>query len=74
VLVPVRKPARGDLDTNPKTRNALLRSLRYQGGRGFALMTQRWRAMQYVSVSPTTIGDIAKAVLVLVQFEHKMII
>jgi len=24
-------------------------------------------------VSPTTIGDIAKSVLVLVQFEHKMI-
>ena len=29
--------------------------------------------MQYVTVSPATIGDIAKAVLVLVQFEHKMI-
>ena len=74
VLVPVRKPARGDLDIDTKTRNALLRSLRYQGERGFALMKQRWRALQYVSVSPTTIGDIAKAVLVLVQFEHKMII
>jgi len=24
-------------------------------------------------ISPTTIGDIAKSVLVLVQFEHKMI-
>ncbi len=72
-LVPVKKPARGELDPDTKTRNALLRSLRYQGERGFALMKQRWRAMQYVSVSPTTIGDIAKAVLVLVQFEHKMI-
>ena len=74
VLVPVKNPARGDLDIDTKTRNALLRSLRYQGERGFALMKQRWRAIQYVSVSPTTIGDIAKAVLVLVQFEHKMII
>lgn len=74
VLVPVRNPARGDLGIDTKTRNALLRSLRYQGERGFALMKQRWRAIQYVSVSPTTIGDIAKAVLVLVQFEHKMII
>ena len=73
VLVPVRNPARGDLDIDTKTRDALLRSLRYQGERGFALMKQRWRAIQYVSVSPTTIGDIAKAVLVLVQFEHKMI-
>ena len=73
VLVPVKKPARGDLDINTKTRNALLRSLHCQGERGFALMSQRWRALQHVMVSPTTIGDIAKAVLVLVQFEHKMI-
>ena len=73
VHVPVRKPARGELDADTKTRNALLRSLRYQGERGFALMSQRWRALQHVMVSPTTIGEIAKSVLVLVQFEHKMI-
>ena len=73
VLVPVKKPRRGELDPDTKTRNALLRSLRYQGERGFALMTQRWRALQHVMISPTTIGDIAKSVLVLVQFEHKMI-
>ena len=73
VLVPVKKPRRGELDVNTKTRNALLRSLRYQGERGFALMSQRWRVLQRVMVSPTTIGDIAKSVLVLVQFEHKMI-
>ena len=73
VLVPVKKPRSGELDIDTKTRNALLCSLRYQGERGFALMKQRWHALQHVSVSPTTIGDIAKAVLVLVQFEHKMI-
>ena len=73
VHVPVKKPARSELDTDTKTRNALLRSLRYQGERGFALMSQRWRALQHVMVSPTTIGDIARSVLVLVQFEHKMI-
>jgi hypothetical protein len=73
VLVPVKKPRRGELDINTRTRNALLRSLRYQGERGFALMSQRWRALQHVMVSPGTIGDIAKAALVLVQFEHKMI-
>jgi hypothetical protein len=73
VLVPVKRPARGELDTNTKTRNALLRSLRYQGERGFALMSQRWRALQHVMLSPATIGDIAKSVLVLTQFEHKMI-
>ena len=73
VLVPVRKPRNGELDIDTTTRNALLRSLRYQGERGFALMSQRWRALQHVMISPTTIGDIAKSVLVLVQFEHKMI-
>ena len=73
VHVPVKKPTRGELDIDTKTRNALLRSLRYQGERGFALMSQRWRALQHVMVSPTTIGDVAKSVLVLVQFEHKMI-
>ncbi len=73
VHVPVKKPARGELDPDTKTRNALLRSLRCQGERGFAIMSQRWAAMRHVSVSPTTIGDIAKSVLVLVQFEHKMI-
>ena len=73
VQVPVKKPARGELDINTKTRNALLRSLRYQGERGFALMSQRWRVLQHVMLSPTTIGDIAKSVLVLVQYEHKMI-
>ena len=71
VLVPVKRAARGELDVNTKTRNALLRSQRYQGERGFALMSQRWRALQRVMVSPTTIGDITKSVLVLVQFEHK---
>jgi DDE superfamily endonuclease len=73
VLVPVKKPARGELDINTKTRNALLRSLRYQGERGFALMTQRWRALQHVTASPGAIGDVAKATPVLVQFGHKTI-
>ena len=36
-------------------------------------MSQRWRALQRVMLSPTTIGDIAKSVLVLAQFEHKYV-
>ena len=36
-------------------------------------MSQRWRVLQRVTVSPTTIGDIVKSALVLTQFEHKMI-
>jgi hypothetical protein len=73
VLVPVKQPVRSELGVDTKTRNALQRSMRYQGERGFALMSQRWRALQHVMVSPTAIGDLAKSVLVRVQFEHKMI-
>ena len=73
VHVPVKKPRSGELDIDARTRNALLRSLRYQGERGFALMSQRWRVLQHVMVSPSAIGDIAKSVLVLTLFEHKMI-
>jgi hypothetical protein len=74
VHVPVRKPAGGrELDLDTRTRNALLRSLRCLGERGFALMSQRWQTLQRVMLSPGKIGDIARAILVLVQFEHKMI-
>ena len=73
VLVPVKKPRNGELDINTKTRNMLLRGARYQGERAFALMSQRWRAIRHVSADPSQIGDIAKSVLVLTQFEHKMI-
>jgi hypothetical protein len=73
VHVPVKNPVRSELDIETRTRNALLRSMRYQGERGFTLMSERWRVLQRVMVSPTTIGDIAKSVLVLTLFEHKMI-
>ena len=73
MLVPVKKPREGDLDTDTKCRNMLLRGQRYQGERGFALLKERWAALRHVTVSPTQIGDIVKAALVLTQFEHKMI-
>jgi hypothetical protein len=53
-----------------RTRNALLRSLRCLGERGFALLTGRWRALQHITLSPSKIGDIARAALVLTHFEH----
>jgi hypothetical protein len=72
VHVPVKRSAGGrELDIDTRTRNALQRSLRYQGERGFALMSQPWRTLQRVILSPGKIGDIAKAALVLVHFEHK---
>ena len=74
VHVPVKKPAGvKELDISTRARNALIRSARCLGERGFALLTQRWRTLQHVTASPGRIGLIAKAALVLVLFEHKMI-
>lgn len=74
VFTPVKQPKDGrELDVDTRTYNALLRSLRCLGERGFALLVQRWRTLQHVSISPSRIGSIAKAALVLVHFEHGMI-
>lgn len=74
ILTPVKKPKNGrELDVDTRTYNALLRAVRAIGERAFALLTQRWRTLQHVTLSPNRIGDIAKAALVLVHFEHGMI-
>ena len=74
VHVPVKKPAGvKELDIDTRARNALLRSVRCLGERGFALLTQRWKTLQHVTASPGRIGLIARAAFVLVLFEHKMI-
>ena len=62
-----------ELDINAQTRNALIRSTRCKGERGFALLTQRWQALQHVTASLSKITSIAKAAVVLVLFEHKML-
>jgi hypothetical protein len=36
-------------------------------------MSQQWRTLQRVMLSTGKIGEIIKAALVLLQFEHKMI-
>ena len=74
VHVPVKKPAGArELDIDTRARNALIRSVRCLGERGFALLTQRWKALQHVTASPSRIGRIGRAAFVLVLFEHKMI-
>jgi hypothetical protein len=71
VYIPVKQPTGGrDLDLNTRTRNAIQRSLRCLGERGFALLGQRWRTLQHITASPSKIGDIARAALVLTHFEH----
>ena len=75
ILIPVKQPPDGrDLDSDTRTRNAIQRSLRCLGERGFALLTGRWRALLHVTVSPSKIGDIARAALVLTHFEHSYVI
>jgi hypothetical protein len=71
IYMPVKQPADGrDLDINTRTCNAIQRSLRCLGERGFALLTGRWRTLRHITASPSKIGDIARAALVLTQFEH----
>lgn len=71
VHTPVKQPTDGgDLDVDTRTYNMLLRSLRSLGERGFALLTQRWRTLGHVTASPSKIGKIAGAALVLTHFEH----
>jgi DDE superfamily endonuclease len=71
ILIPVRQPAGGrELDINARTRNAIQRSLRCLGERGFALLTGRWRTLRHITASPSKIGAIARAALVLTHFEY----
>jgi len=72
IHTPVKQPADGRrLGVDNRTYNALLRSLRCVGERGFALLTRRWRVLQHVTACPRKIEDIAKAALVLTHFEHR---
>jgi hypothetical protein len=74
ILIPVKQPAgAGELDVNNRTRNAIQRSLRSLGERGFALLSQRWRTLQHITASPSKIGGITRAALVLTHFEHSYI-
>lgn len=74
VHTPYKQPA-GDqeLDVDNRTYNALLRGLRCIGERGFAVLTGRWRALHHTTASPSKIGNIVKAALVLTHFEHGLL-
>ncbi|MGH3381203.1 MAG: transposase family protein [Actinoallomurus sp.] len=71
VLTPIKNPANGQtLSIGNRTYNRLLRGLRCLGERGFALLKGRWRVLQHITASPSRIGDITRAALVLTHFEH----
>ena len=68
---PFKQPADGRrLGIGNRTCNKLLRAMRALGERGFALLAGRWRVLRHITVSPSRIGGIAKAALVLTHFEH----
>jgi DDE superfamily endonuclease len=70
----IKQPADGQvLDIDNRTYNALLRGLRCLGERGFSLLPGPWRALRHTTASPSRIGDIVKAALVLTHFGHRMI-
>jgi len=47
-----------------------VRGLRCVGERGFVVLTGRWRTLHHITASPSKIGDIATAALVLTHLEH----
>ena len=72
MYTPFKKPTDGrSLGIDNRTYNALLRSMRCVGERGFALLSQRWRVLQHITACPQKIGDIANAALMLTHFEHR---
>ncbi|MEV5501609.1 transposase family protein [Nonomuraea fuscirosea] len=71
VHTPIKQPVGNQiLSQDNRTYNRLLRALRCLGERGFALLKGRWRTLRHITVSPSRIGDIARAALVLTHFEH----
>ncbi|MBN3933312.1 IS5/IS1182 family transposase, partial [Streptomyces verrucosisporus] len=53
------------LAADTRAHNRLLRGIRAIGERAAAELKQRWRALQHVTASPSRIGTIAQAALVL---------
>jgi hypothetical protein len=72
IHVPVKQPSDGrNLAIDNRTYNALLRSMRCLGERGFALLAGRWHSLRHTTTSPRDVGDIVRAALVLTHFEHR---
>ena len=72
IKTPVRQPADGKrLAVSNRSVNRLLRGLRWQGERGFAILVGRWKTLRHSTVSPRRIGDIVAAALHLTHFEYR---
>jgi len=72
IKTPVKQPADGKrLAVANRSVNRLLRGLRWQGERGFAILDGRWKALRHTTTSPRRIGDIVAAALHLTHFEYR---
>lgn len=72
VLTPVPHHTDGlPLHVNARTYNQLLRSLRCLGERGFAVLTEHWKAHEHVTIGSRRITEIARAALVLTHIERR---
>lgn len=69
--LPNKQPNDGaTLALDNRALNRLQRGMRCLAERGFAPLTQRWRLLQHITASPSKIGTISRAALVLTHFEH----
>lgn len=72
VKVPIKQPTDGQrLAPDDRAYNRLLRGLRWQGERGFAILIGRWKTLRHTTASPRRISDIVAAALHLTHFEYK---
>ncbi|MDA2804972.1 transposase family protein [Nocardiopsis suaedae] len=74
VHVPVKRPkdvAPDRFSADNRAANLLLRGLRAVGERAFALLVGRWRLLRRTTKSPSRIGDLVKAALVLYKLEKQ---
>ena len=64
IKTPVKQPTDGSrLALDNRAYNRLLRGLRWQGERGFAILIGRWKTLRHNTVSPRRTGDIVTAAL-----------
>ncbi|QOC94888.1 transposase family protein [Micromonospora craniellae] len=72
IKTPIKQPTDGSrLAPDNRAYNRLLRGLRWQGERGFAILIGRWKTLRHTNISPRRIGDIVAAALHLTHFEYK---
>jgi hypothetical protein len=67
---PFKKPKGGELTEAQTTYNKVIRGVHGVAERANALLKETFAALQKVSLSPTRVGAITKAALVLIHLEH----